>query len=246
MPDGGELTVSARVDDSVPSDASELGSGQFIVIDVTDSGSGMSDDVLDKLFEPFFTTKPIGSGTGLGLATSFAIAVAHGGQLTAHSDGLTGSRLTLALPQCQCDWQPSIASVPVADQWPRGNGETVLVVDDEEGIRVAMRRLLEHYGYRVVVSANGIDAIELLDSGAVSPDLILSDISMPGMDGIELTAQIESRGSGVPIILTSGRVVAADLDSHTRARATSVLGKPFSTSSLLGQLASALRRGEGR
>jgi PAS domain S-box-containing protein len=243
MPEGGELTVSAHLDDSVQADSTDLSLGPFILIDVTDSGSGMSDDVLDKLFEPFFTTKPVGSGTGLGLATSFAIAAAHGGQLTAHSDGTTGSRLTLALPQCQCDWQPSTGPVTVHDQWPRGNGETILVVDDEEGIRAATRKLLEHYGYRVAICANGFEALEFLDSAAASPDLILSDVGMPGMDGLALAAELRSRDSAVPLILTSGRMVGAELDSAAIGLATAVIDKPFSTSRLLTQLSSALKAG---
>lgn len=243
MPAGGTLRISTRMLAEKPSIEAGEAAGPWVSVIVEDSGTGMSADVLDKLFEPFFTTKPVGSGTGLGLATSFAIAQSHGGDLIASSDGYSGSRFMLVLPVCDCAWGAAFDAELVVDELPRGEGETVLIVDDEEQIVVATRMLLEHYGYRVDSRSNGREALEAIMAGAVVPDVIISDVSMPDMGGLELAAALRDSGLTTPMILSSGRTSRGDIPIEASDNIELFLDKPFTTHAVLSSLRTALNRG---
>lgn len=229
----GVITVDARLK---PRDDA---SGSVLVIDVIDTGHGMSAEVIARLWEPFFTTKPVGKGTGLGLPMVAAIIRAHGGSIDVDSDGRTGSRFTLTLPAA--DAAVPAAPVSVDDDLVRGDGRTVLVADDEPAIRRLVRQLLVAHGYRVVVARSGAEAQRQL-AAPPSVDLVLSDVTMPDGDGIDLVRWLMASAASVPIVLMSGREDAGSIPDEVRARCAGFLVKPLTTSTLLMAVHTALDR----
>lgn len=229
----GTIAVDARLE---PSDAA---SGSELVIDVVDTGHGMSPEVITRLWEPFFTTKPVGKGTGLGLPMVAAIIRAHGGSIDVESDGHTGSRFTLTLP-VSASAAPA-APLSVDHELVRGDGRTVLVVDDEPSIRQLVRQLLVAHGYRVVSARSGREARRQL-AAAAPVDLVLSDVTMPDGDGIDLVRGLIASSASVPVVLMSGREDAASMPEDVRARCAGFLVKPLTTSTLLTAVHTALDR----
>lgn len=226
MPDGGSLSVSAF---SIPETTA---TPERIAIEVEDNGTGIDAPALDSIFDPFFTTKLLGSGTGLGLATSLSIAQRHGGTLTASSVRGSGTILRLELPALQADAEeivrPLTAHVP---EDPHGDGELVLVVDDEPAIRRLSCQTLEAAGYRTITAANGEEALSTYGANAPEIALVLTDLMMPVMDGVEMSRTLRSTGSTCPILATSGgagSTVPIDEIAGTR-----FLAKPYTTHDLL-------------
>ena len=245
MPDGGGLVVGARnvtIDQSFSSLTHLASPGDYILLTVEDTGTGMTPDVMDKIFEPFFTTKDLGQGTGLGLATSAAILRSHEGFIQVYSEPGTGTRFSIHLPaSTEPDGESEIDhSADVTEELPRGNGELVLIVDDESAIRQITRTALEAFGYVTVVASNGNEAIEFCDASPGSVDLVVTDMMMPLMDGAALASRLHSEHPAMPIVAMSGLntnggiVRAADSGVHN------FLAKPFTTGELLRVVRSAL------
>ena len=238
----GAIGVDARLEPATDD------AGPHVVIDVTDTGHGMSPEVIARLWEPFFTTKPVGKGTGLGLPMVAAIMRGHGGSVEAASDGASGSRFTLRVPVGrQTAARPQGPDLD-ATVTPRGTGQRVLVVDDEQAIRTIVRQALEANGYEVLVASSGDDAWRHIQSQPVPPDLVLSDVTMPGGSGIELVERLIAAGSGIPVVLMSGLEDRASVASSVTQRARGFLVKPLSTPTLLlavhDALATTPSRGE--
>jgi PAS domain S-box-containing protein len=241
MPSGGTLTITAR--NVVLTDESNVVShlatpGKYIAIDVEDTGTGMPPDVLTKIFEPFFTTKTSGEGTGLGLATSLGIIRSHGGSLQAYSELRRGSRFQIHLPAISTDDQPAASEVRAADldnasTMPRGANEMILVVDDEASIRQMTRQSLEAFGYRTLVASNGAEAIEVVESGGQQIDLILTDMTMPVMDGAATAAYFLRTHPTIPIIAASGLNANGGVARAAHSGVRNFLSKPYSTADLL-------------
>lgn len=229
----GTIAVDARV---------ELGSEleqPTLVIDIVDSGHGMSQDVIARLWEPFFTTKPVGKGTGLGLPMVAAIVRAHGGTIDVDSDGRSGSRFTISIP-ASVGSTPT-AGVPSDPVVISGAGRAVLIVDDEQAIRVLVGQILEERGFRVMTASNGVEAHTLLRGDGPHPDVVLSDITMPGGDGIALVRAMIDDGLPIPVVLMSGRDDAVSLPADVRGRHAGFLVKPLMAPALLTAIANALR-----
>jgi two-component system cell cycle sensor histidine kinase/response regulator CckA len=223
MPSGGTLSIEVRTG-ATPATA------HTAVIDVRDSGIGMSPDVQAHMFEPFFTTKEPGRGTGLGLATAYGIVRQHSGSIEVASAVGEGTTITVRLPTAP----PSAA--PVADETRHvepGHGGRVLVVEDQGQVREVTARLLRRAGYEVLTASDATAALGLLGSeGAV--DLVLTDSAMPGMRGEDLAAEIERLHPGIPVVLMSGYADPA----RTAASSTvaSFIQKPFTASALLAEV----------
>jgi PAS domain S-box-containing protein len=219
MPDGGELRIEANND--VMRDA-EGPSARAVRIAVTDSGRGMAPEVTAHAFEPFFTTKPAG-GIGLGLATVHGIVTQAGGRVALESAPGDGTTVTVWLPAVRRGAVPATASGA-----PRGRGETALVVEDADAVRVLTGRILYSAGYQVIPAENGAMALERLDAA----DVLVTDVVMPGMSGVELATAARERRPGLPVVFVSGytgnEIVAAGGDP-----ATAFLGKPFDGDDLL-------------
>jgi PAS domain S-box-containing protein len=233
MPSGGRLTIETALTNTGEHGAGrELGAapGRYAVISVSDTGTGMSPAVRDRIFEPFFTTKEPGKGTGLGLATAYAIVKQHGGALQVHTEEGKGSSFSVYLPICEAPEgdAPSEPGAPL----PAGKG-TILVAEDEELVRSAVINILESAGYIVVGASNGLEALEILETGR-NFDLVLLDVVMPKLGGPETLVRIRERWPQVKVVMSSGYRDGARYDSLPKG--TIVLEKPYGADDLLLRL----------
>jgi CheY-like chemotaxis protein len=242
MPDGGRIRCSARmvaIDAQYASVTMGLEAGDHVLIEVTDTGHGMSGDVIDRIFEPFFTTKEIGVGTGLGLSTSLAIVDSHGGHLGVYSEPGQGTTFRIHLPVGRATTtEDHDADLP--HDAPCGRGETVLVVDDEPTILEVTQRGLVEAGYRVLAAPDGAEAVALFAQDPDAVDLVLTDMMMPVMDGAATVHALRTLRPDLRVIATSG-LDASDHEGRTAAVGVDrVLTKPFSTATLLHAVRSVL------
>ena len=159
--------------------------GDYVVLAVADSGHGMDAETAARIFEPFFTTKERGAGTGLGLATVYGIAKQFGGDIEVESEPGVGTTFRLYFPRVSATPEPFV-SQPVDDGRPLQGAETVLLVEDEEALRSIGKEILEAYGYTVILAGDGLEALEVAQNGAEPIQLLMTDILMPRMGGIEL------------------------------------------------------------
>jgi len=237
MPGGGKLSFVADNVELDPAEAAKIPEGQageFVSLAVSDTGSGMPPEVLTKIFEPFFTTKGEGRGTGIGLSTVARIVKAHGGFLRVESEPGAGTTLEVLLPRATTIAPVETASVP--KDLPRGNGELILVADDEQAIRDLMKSELKSFGYRVLSAANGAEAVGLFREHSDDVQLFITDNAMPVMDGRQAIAELRALRPRLPVILTSGEGGPQISGDATE------LNKPFALEELLG----AIRRSLGK
>ncbi len=243
MPDGGTIRVSAETDRLDVEDCSVYPwaePGRYVTVCVEDTGLGMSPDTLERIFEPFFTTKGQGGGTGLGLSTVYGIVKQHGGIITASSVQGEGTVFRLLLPSAEDGaGQPK----PGDETLPAGGAETILIAEDNEEVRALLREILESAGYRVRTCVNGKRALEIHSSGADRPDLVILDIIMPEMGGLEAAEKILETDPEARIILCSGY--------SNRATEISLEGlyafirKPYTSREILATVRRLLDRGTG-
>jgi PAS domain S-box-containing protein len=238
MPRGGDLVIET-VDKTVGPEMAQLNPeaapGRYACISVSDTGSGISPEVLPRIFEPFFTTKEIGKGTGLGLATVFGIAKQHRGWVTVYSEMGRGTTFRVFLPLSTADAPAQITKPPTA--LLRGRGETVLLVEDDEGVRMMTKVTLERLGYRVLSAATGHAALSEWERHAGAVDLLITDLVMPGnMTGRELAVELQLRKPGLAVIFVSGySAEIAGRELSMGARQT-FLQKPFQIDQLLSTI----------
>lgn len=245
MPDGGTITVRAHnvvLAEEYRAVTTLAPPGRYVAIDVEDHGIGMDADTMSKLFEPFFTTKPQGEGTGLGLPTSMAIARSHGGYIHVYSEPGRGSRFQLHLPASDAAPSPTTPEQPALET-PRGNGERVLVVDDEAAIRQIVRQTLAAHGYVTVEASNGREAIEVVESGRERIDLVLTDMMMPVMDGAETARYLLEHHPDIPVVAASGLNANGGVTRVNELGISHFIAKPFTTDALLRTLREALNGG---
>lgn len=194
MPDGGRCLIEVtRVPDATTS---------RVRIRVRDTGLGMDDAVKERIFEPFFTTKPSGQGTGLGLATAYGVVQQHGGSIAVESRPGHGATFDVLLPAADA---PASSTGISAAPWPRTGGhETVLLVEDEEAVRRVGERFLRRQGYNVLVASGGAEALQLVAQADPKPDLLFTDVMMPGMSGFELAEKLRVMQPEIRIMFVSG------------------------------------------
>ena len=234
MPRGGTLTIevgNVHLDDDDLKAHSALKRGPYVVLTVSDTGTGMTPQVQARLFEPFFTTKEPGKGTGLGLATVYGIVERSGGSVGVYSEVGTGTSFKVYFPRSDAAEMVVEPPAPVA-RLPAGS-KTVLVVDDAEGLRHMARRLLQQQGYTVLVAANADEALALFDRNG-SIDVLLTDVVMPGASGPELTKQLIERRPTLRVVYMSGYTDEAIVHHGILEPGVIFLNKPF-TSETLGQ-----------
>jgi two-component system cell cycle sensor histidine kinase/response regulator CckA len=245
MPDGGTLTIeteNVRLDEAYAGSHAGVTPGDYVMIAVSDTGSGMSDDVKAHLFEPFFTTKELGKGTGLGLATCYAIARQFGGHIGVYSEVGIGTTMRVYLPEI-----PSSASVAetTARIISSGGNETILLVEDEPQVRRVASRMLKALGYVVHEAPDAEQAIALLESFDDRVDLMLTDVVLPGMGGRALAECVERMRPGTPVLFASGYSDDMVLQHFLLDGEVTLLQKPFTSESLADKVREALNR-EGR
>jgi hypothetical protein len=231
MASGGTLTIRAS---NINLDPREIGSGRetragrHLLIQISDTGSGITANNCEHIFEPFFTTKKIGEGTGFGLAIVHSIVKGHGGFLTVESDLGKGTTFNIYLPADAA--VRTVASLPpFHSEAPCGNGELILVVDDELAICEMSQRTLESFGYRVVTAVNGAEAIEIYERKAHEIALVLTDMMMPIMDGATAIQEMKRINPSVKIVAVSG----LNIHEATRASVHKFLAKPYSALELV-------------
>ena len=220
MPDGGVLALAVHTD------------GTSLHFDVSDTGVGMTDAVRAHVFEPFFTTKPVGSGTGLGLAVVYGVVTAAAGTVRIDSSPGAGTTVHVTLPRLSGD---VIAAVPepVASPEPvPPPGGLILLVDDDTAVRTTTRRLLRHHGFEVLEATTGDAAVQLFSESRDRLLAMLTDIRMPGMDGVQLARTVRRQAPGFPIVFITG-YSDADTDHGTDLAGIPLLAKPFSSARLL-------------
>jgi two-component system, cell cycle sensor histidine kinase and response regulator CckA len=207
--------------------------GKYVSLTVQDSGSGMAPDVLAHVFEPFFTTKPIGKGTGLGLATVYSIVKQNGGYVAIDSTVGVGTTVSIYLPVAEgaVDIADGQTSAPVA----RGT-ETVLLVEDEAGLKHLIRRTLTRYGYTVLESENVNDALDIAEHHEGRIDLLLSDVIMPGLNGPDLAQRIVRLRPEIRVLYVSGFTNSIALGAESLSARASLLQKPFTPQALAAKV----------
>ena len=231
MPNGGALTVAAR-NVTIVNAQRDLAPGEYVGLFVTDTGEGMKPEVAARAIDPFFTTKPIGKGTGLGLSMAFGYAKQAGGALQIDSEEGRGTTISLFMPRSLAAPEPS---APGADAIERGDGLSVLVVEDDPGVRRTTVELLGDLGYSCAVAEDGPQGLAMLE-GEAKVDILVTDVGLPGLNGRELAARARALRPGLKVLFVTGyEQNAADRATGLPA-GTALLMKPFSERALAGAL----------
>ena len=257
MPEGGPLvirTLRQDLDKPLPKSGEVIPAGSYVVVEVEDQGSGIPKDVIDRIFEPFFSTKAVGQGTGLGLSTVYGIIHQSGGYVTVESTVGKGTTFRLLFPRVE-DEAPARAQPPAGKAGKdaagkRGDGakepelplfeadltgsETILLVEDEDAVRLFGARALRNKGYKVLEAQNAETALDVIQATASKIDLIVSDVVMPGMDGYSMVRLARERLPGVKVILMSGYAEDAFQDQIDNDKSLHFLPKPFTMKTLVG------------
>ncbi|WP_143514401.1 response regulator, partial [Stutzerimonas stutzeri] len=240
MGDGGRLTLGTRnvVVTEPALRAEDPAPGEYVVLSVTDTGTGMSEEVLSKAFEPFFTTKEVGKGSGLGLAQVFGFAKQSGGGARIESRVGVGTTVKVFLPRTAAPEQPEQATALSAGSHDENSQHSILLVDDDHSVREVTAQMLENLGFAVTEAESGDHALQLLRDGA-AVDLLLADFAMPGMNGGELARAVRARRPQLPVVFVTGYAELCELglDGY------SIIQKPFREEQLANKIHLALREG---
>lgn len=249
MPNGGKITLGAKnveFDENYAAMHAEAKPGPYLCLRVSDTGSGIPPQVIDKIFDPFFTTKEVGSGTGLGLSTVMGIVKGHNGFVRLRSQVGVGTTFEIYLPAVP-DAVESAAATP-STALLRGHGEKILVVDDEEGIREVLQKTLKQHGYEVIAAGDGIEAIVQYSQHRNEIKAVLTDLMMPSMDGVTMTKALKRMDPDIKIIASSG--IGSTRDKEDKAAELSALGvttflsKPYTAGEILAAIGGLLRQEE--
>jgi CheY-like chemotaxis protein len=239
MPEGGILKIAAEnrvLDEHYAQLNLEARPGPYVQIEVTDTGSGIPPNIVDKIFEPFFTTKEVGKGTGLGLSTALAIVKSHGGFINVYSELKKGTSFKVFLPaHASGEVHPA---GPRVSELPVGDGQLILVVDDEATVRDITKLTLESFGYRVITANDGAEALACYAQRSRDIAAVLIDMMMPVMDGPATIRVLEKFDPAPAVIATSG---LTDSARNLAGAVKGVLNKPYTAEQLLTVLDSVLR-----
>jgi two-component system, cell cycle sensor histidine kinase and response regulator CckA len=257
MPDGGKLTLrTANVGaaECERFDCKGMPAGDYVLVEVEDTGTGIPADIIDKIFDPFFTTKEVGKGTGLGLSTVYGIVKQTGGFIYVDSQSGMGTIFRIFLPRylaasddVRTPLLPETASPAIAGALPASEDSTraapdltgrgtILLVEDEEGLRSLNARGLKSRGYTVIEAGNGVEALEALDHEGGEVDLVVSDVVMPEMDGPTLLKKLRERDPDIKFIFVSGYAEDAFQKNLPNPQDYNYLAKPFTLKQLVAKV----------
>ena len=243
MPEGGRLQLEAintEIDENYARMQPEAKSGPYVTVTVADTGGGIPPGLLTKIFEPFFTTKELGKGTGLGLSTALGIVRSHGGFLTVYSEIGKGTSFKVYFPAVRSTEPIAKQKEPTA--MPQGNGELVMVADDEAAIREIIKVTLENNGYRVLTVTDGTEAVAAIVSSRKKVKAAMIDLMMPFMDGLATIRALQKLDANLPIIAISGLMDQSRVSQLSEFAGVSFLPKPFTSEQLLAELHSSLTK----
>jgi PAS domain S-box-containing protein len=239
MPDGGKLTLetaNTHLDDAYASANAEVTAGQYVMLAVSDTGIGMTHDVVEKAFEPFFTTKEIGAGTGLGLSQVYGFIKQSGGHIKIYSEAGEGTTVRLYLPRLRD--QPGIAyePIPAAEQPALGGRETILVVEDNDAVRAYTTDILRELGYEVLEAAEGDAALSLIASEP-QIELLFTDVGLPGpFNGRQLADQARNLRGDLKVLFTTGYAQNAIIHQGRLDPGVQLIVKPFNFAGLAAKI----------
>ena len=245
MPNGGKLTIqtaNVQVDEAYAAPRADLQPGSYVSVKVSDTGTGIPRDIINRVFEPFFTTKPHGQGTGLGLATSYGIIAQAGGAIRIYSEPDLGTTISVLLPGTD---QAAPAQQPPPAKPQGGAGRIVLVVEDEPALREVACRILIRNGYHVLTAASGPEAIDLITGHPGHIDLLLTDVIMPQMMGREVAERICAHQPGIRVLYMSGYAQGVLSAQGVLEPGVNLIEKPFSEPALLTRLNDILAQTTG-
>ncbi len=243
MPSGGTLSLNAanvEIDESYARINVDAEPGRYILITISDTGTGMTAEVVKRIFDPFFTTKEIGKGTGLGLATTMTIVRSHGGFIDVYSEPGKGTRFSIYLSSDEDLNEPS--SQTPKDVLPHGSGELILVVDDEDSIRSVAEAMLDSFDYRIVTAVDGTDALAVYSQNRDDIAVVLTDIAMPYMDGEALIRALKKINPDIRVVAMSGLMSAEQTAELQGLKVGGFLSKPFTAEQLLTTLSDVLKK----
>jgi two-component system cell cycle sensor histidine kinase/response regulator CckA len=246
MPAGGTIVLRAgnTILDAQDSAANrQVTPGPHVLVEVSDTGEGISPEIIDRIFEPFFTTKEVGHGTGLGLSTAIGIARSHGGFMNVTSELGNGATFKLYLPALNAAESLTPFDSEKAAQWMRGRGETVLVVDDEASIIEITRQTLQACGYRVLTAEDGAQAVGIYALHRHEIAVVFTDMMMPVMDGSALISALRRLDPEVRIVAVSGHTSTSNAARAVQEDVNHFLMKPFTAAAMLAVLREALADG---
>lgn len=232
MPNGGQIAIRTEATEIHPGDSVPqpyYRPGQYVLLTISDNGTGMDRETLEHVFEPFFTTKEVGKGTGLGLATVYGIVKQHGGIVDVQSELGAGTEFRVYLPTGS---GTARTTEKKAEPAARTGTETVLIAEDHDGLREAAQEMLESQGYHVLLAASGDQAVEVFAANHNSIDLVLLDLIMPGMGGAAALERMLAIEPGLPAIFTTGYTAEADSVRRTSGNGTLILQKPYGSRQL--------------
>jgi CheY-like chemotaxis protein len=247
MPGGGTLTISAEnvtLDENEARKHPEAKPGNYLCIALSDTGTGIPENIRKEIFEPFFTTKEVGQGTGLGLSTTLAIVRSHGGFIDLESEVGKGSTFRIYIPATGTG--SNVAVEATAADLPAGNGELILIIDDEAAIREIARETLEAYGYRAMTARNGLEGVAAYVENREKIKVVITDSAMPVMDGKAVARALKEINPDVRIIASSGLTTEDRIDTRSGSDVETFLKKPYTAEKLLKALAAVLSVPRGK
>ncbi|WP_409564521.1 PAS domain-containing protein [Methylobacterium sp. J-088] len=241
MPDGGQLTVETSNQDLGPGIATirDLPPGQYVALSVSDTGTGMSPELIARVFEPFFTTKPTGQGTGLGLSMVYGFARQSNGQVRIHSEVGRGTTVTIYLPRSEQSFVEDRIDLVAAPQ-PARRGQTVLVVDDELAVRMLIDEVLRELGYGIIEAGDGATALKILQSDT-RIDLLVTDVGMPGMNGRQLADAARMSRPQLKTLFITGYAEASVISHGHLDAGMAVMTKPFALDVLANRVRAMIK-----
>jgi CheY-like chemotaxis protein len=226
MPSGGSLvieTANVTLDENYVSAHDGVPPGDYVMLAVSDTGTGMTEETRARMFEPFFTTKDSGKGTGLGLATCYGIVKQAGGHIGVYSEVGVGTTMRVYFPRIA----RTGSVTPSRNEVVSRGAETILLVEDDKAVRAITRRMLDSQGYKVLEAPDGYQALEILRASNGGVDLLFTDVVLPGMGGREVAEKAREIRSDIKVLFTSGYTDDVILQHRLLERDASLLQKPF-------------------
>jgi CheY-like chemotaxis protein len=238
MPDGGRITIETanKWMDEAGARQHDMPPGQYLSVCVTDTGTGMSADLMTKVFEPFFTTKPLGEGTGIGLSMVYGFARQSGGQVRLYSEVGEGTTVCLYLPRHYGEAEEDDGTRGLSEVERASEGQTVLIVDDEPSVRMLVTEVLEDLGYTAIEAADSVAGLKVLQSD-VRIDLLVTDVGLPsGMNGRQMADAGRERRPDLKVLFITGYAENAVLGNGYLRPGMQVLTKPFVLETLASRI----------